>query len=170
MPADVRSLDALRDFRAALIVFLGAVGDSLMALQEAVFVAVDWVENEQPRYWDSEVLKAYDQVAEKRIALETNRMRKEAFGHRPSLAEEKQALEEAKRRLAYCQQKVDIVKNTSIDLRHEADEFLGRLSSLQRLIETDLPKMIGLLERMLLALEAYSETGQPMSDGSEMES
>lgn len=159
-PANVRSLDAIREFRAALVVFLGQVGDALLALQEQVFVAVDWVENEQPRYWDREVLRAYDQVAEARVALETNRLRKEAFGHRPSLVEEKQALEAAKRRLAYCQQKVEVVKQAGISLRHEADEFLGRLASLQRLVEGDLPKMIGLLERMLAALESYAETGE----------
>ena len=159
--ANIRSLDAIREFRAALIVFLQQVGDALLSLNEQVFVAVDWVENERPRFWDREVLRGYDDVAETRIALETNRMRKEGFGHRPSLAEEKKALETAKRRLAYCQQKVEIVKQTGISLRHEADEFLGRLSTLQRAVEADLPKMIGMLERMLLSLEAYSETAEP---------
>lgn len=162
--ANVHSLDAIRDFRSALIVFLMQLGDALSALQEQVFVAVDWVENEQPRYWDGEVLRSYDKVAEARVALETNRLRKEAFGHRPSLAEEKAALEAAKRRLAYCQQKVEIVKQTGISLRHEADEFLGRLSALQRVVDGDLPKMIGLLERMIAAIENYSETGQPPAE------
>ncbi len=158
--ANVRSLDAIRDFRSALIVFLSQVADALLALQEQVFSAVDWVENEQPRYWDNEVLRAYDNVSEARIALETNRLRKEAFGHRPSLAEEKAALEAAKRRLAYCQQKVEIVKQAGISLRHEADEFLGRLASLQSLVDGDLPKMIGMLERMIAAIESYTETGK----------
>jgi hypothetical protein len=44
-----------------------------------------------------------------------------------------------------------------IKVRHEADEFRGRMSQLERLIETDLPKMIALLERMLTALESYAE-------------
>ena len=155
--ANVRSVDAIGDFRTALLVFNERVNDALMALQEQVFYALDWVENDRPRYWRQEVLDALDSVAESRNAMETNRMRKEGFGFRPSLIEEKKALALAKQRLAYCQEKVEIVKQTSIDFRQETDEFVGRLSQLQRLVETDIPKMVGLLERMILALERYSE-------------
>ena len=118
---------------------------------------MDWVENERPRYWGQQLLTAYDKVSEMRIALEVARMRKTAYDHQPSLAEEKEALGAAKKRLAYCQEKVELVKRTSIDLRHETDEFLGRLSQLNRLVDTDIPKMLGLMERMLAALESYSE-------------
>lgn len=155
--ANVRSIDAIGDFRTALLVFNERVNDALMALQEQVFYALDWVENDRPRYWRQEVLDALDSVAESRNAMENNRMRKEGFGFRPSLIEEKKALALAKQRLAYCQEKVEIVKQTGIDLRQETDEFVGRLSQLQRLVETDIPKMVGLLERMILALERYSE-------------
>lgn len=155
--ANVRSIDAIGDFRTALLVFNERVNDALMALQEQVFYALDWVENDRPRYWRQEVLDALDSVAESRNAMENNRMRKEGFGFRPSLIEEKKALALAKQRLAYCQEKVEIVKQTGIDLRQETDEFVGRLSQLQRLVETDIPKMVGLLERMILVLERYSE-------------
>ena len=159
--ANVRSLESIRDFRVALIVFNNAIGDALLDMQEQAFSALDWVENERPRYWGQQLLTAYDKVSEMRIALEVARLRKTAFDHQPSLAEEKEALGSAKKRLAYCQQKVELVKRTSIDLRHETDEFLGRLSQLNRLVETDIPKMIGLMERMLAALESYTEfTGQ----------
>lgn len=166
---NVRSVDAIGDFRAALIVFNERVNDAITALQEQVFYALDWVENDRPRYWRQEVLDALDSVAESRNAMETNRMRKEGFGFRPSLIEEKKALALAKQRLAYCQEKVEIVKQTGIDFRQETDEFVGRLGQLQRLVETDIPKMVGLLERMILALEKYSEfTGKlEASDNSE---
>ncbi len=163
--ANVHSIDSLRDFRAALLVFSQRVNDALTNLQEQVFYALSWVENDQPRYWRQEVLDAFDDVAETRTSLETNRMRKEAYGHKPSLVEEKKALADAKRRLAYCQEKVEIVKQTGIDLRQETDEFVGRMSQLQRLVETDIPRMVGLLERMILALERYSEfAGQAEED------
>lgn len=160
-PANIRSFEVISDFRAALLVFCGQIEDALLSMQEQVAHAVLWFETDRPRYWKQETLTAFNQVAEARIALETNRLRKEAFGHRPSLIEEKKALEAAKKRLAYCQEKVEIVKQTSISIRHESDEFLGQLSQLQRVIESDIPKMISMLDRMLAALEAYAEhTGQ----------
>ena len=155
--ANVRSIEAIRDFRVALLIFQQNVNDALMSMQEQVYSALEWIENDRPRHWHQQELKAFDQISEARIALETARMRKSMDDFRPSLIEEKQALRDAKDRLAYCQEKVRIVKAMSIKVRHEADEFRGRMSQLERLIETDLPNSIALLERMLTALESYAE-------------
>jgi hypothetical protein len=155
--ANVRSIEAVRDFRIALLMFQQNVSDALMTMQEQVYSALEWMENDRPRHWHQQELKAFDQVSESRIALESARMRKSMDDYRPSLIEEKQALKDAKDHLAFCQEKVRLVKAMCIKVRHEADEFRGRMSQLERLIETDLPKMIALLERMLTALESYAE-------------
>lgn len=167
--ANVRSIDALKDFRAALLVFSQQVNDALITMQDQTMHALDWVENDRPRYWRQSVLDSHDLIAAKRVELEQAMLRKSGFDHRPSLIEEKEALAAAKRRLAYCQQKVQIVKQTGIELRHESDEFVGRMSQLLRLVETDLPKMVAMLEHMVLALEKYSEVAKSTSDdGSEI--
>lgn len=155
--AKVRNIEAIRDFRVALMMFQQNVNDALVSMQEQVYSALEWMENDRPRHWHQQELKAFDQISEARIALETARMRKSMDDYRPSLIEEKQALQDAKDRLAFCQEKVRIVKAMSVKVRHEADEFRGRMSQLERLIETDLPSMIALLKRMLTALEAYAE-------------
>jgi hypothetical protein len=155
--ANVRSIEAVRDFRIAMIIFHQNVLDALMTMQEQVYSALQWIENDRPRHWHQQELKAFDQISEARIALEGARMRKSMDDYRPSLIEEKQALKDAKDRLTYCQEKMRIVKAMSLKVRHEADEFRGRMSQLERLLETDIPKMIALLERMLTALEAYAE-------------
>jgi hypothetical protein len=155
--ANVLSIEAVRDFRIALLMFQQNVSDALMAMQEQVYSALEWIENDRPRHWHQQELKAFDLISAARIALESARMRKSMDDYRPSLIEEKQALKDAKERLAFCQEKMRIVKAMCIKVRHEADEFRGRMSQLEGLIETDLPKMISLLERMLTALESYAE-------------
>ncbi len=155
--ANVKSIEAIRSFRVALIKFAEKVTDAVESMKDQVFHAVSWVELEQPRHWHQQELTAYDCVSEARIQLEVSKMRKETADFRPSLIEEKQALQAAKRRLEYCRQKVQLVKAAAYKVRHEADEFQGRLGQVERLLETDLPNMIALLERMVSSLEAYAE-------------
>ncbi|MBI1310683.1 hypothetical protein GC176_05185 [bacterium] len=155
--ANVKSIEAIRNFRVALIRFTEKVADAVESMKDQVFHAVSWVELEQPRHWHQQELTAYDRVSEARIQLEVSKMRKETADFRPSLIEEKQALRAAKRRLEYCRQKVQLVKAAAFKVRHEADEFQGRLGQVDQVLETDLPNMIAMLERMLTALEAYAE-------------
>jgi len=169
MPANVQSIESLRDFRARLLIFQEKVNDALMTMQEQVYHAMDWIERDRPRYWHQAELKAFDQISQARVAMETARMRTETDGFRPSLIEEKQALRDAKTRLAFCQEKIRILQSMIVRVHHEADEFRGRLSQMQRLVETDLPKMVGLLDSMTNALEAYAEikTNDGTDDGTD---
>ena len=162
--ANVQSIEAIRDFRSAMIMFAQQVSDSLEAMKEQVFQAVDWIENDRHRYWHQQELSAYDRISETRVAYHSAKMRKETDDFRPALIEEKEAIRAAKDRLAYCQTKLQQVKSVAIKCRHEAEEFQGRMSQLERLIETDVPKVLGLMERMLVALEAYAETSVNEAD------
>jgi hypothetical protein len=155
--ANVKSIDVIAEFRATLLVFQNRVLDSLSTMQEEVFRALDYVENDRPRHWRQQVLDAFDEIASTRVAYEQAKMRKETAGIRASMIEEKTAIRDAKEHLQKCQQKVEIVRQAGITLHHESDEFMGRMSQLQRLVETDIPKMCGLLSRMLDALEKYAE-------------
>ncbi len=162
--ANVKSIEAIRNFRVALIKFAEKITDAVESMKDQVFHSVSWVELDQPRHWHQQELTAYDRVSEARIQLEVSKMRKETADFRPSLIEEKQALQAAKRRLEYCRQKVQLVKAAAIKVRHEADEFQGRLSQVDRLLETDLPNMIAMLERMVSSLEAYAEVSTKDAD------
>jgi len=164
--ANVTSFEMIREFRAALLVFQNRVLDALATLQEQVFQALDYVENDRPRYWRQQVLNAYDAISAARVALEQAKMRKEISGNRASLIEEKTVIRDAKQHLQKCKETVERVRQAGITLHHEADEFMGRLSQLQQLIETDIPKMCGLIERMLEALEKYAEVGGGNVDSS----
>lgn len=163
--ANVRSIEGLREFRAAVLIFQTRVNDAIQSMKEEVFSALDWIENDRPRHWHAAELKAFDRISEARVQLEIAKMRKETADFRPSLIEEKQAVRDAKDWLAHCQEKVRLVKAAIVRVRHEADEFQGRLSQIERLVETDLPRLLGLLEAMLRALEAYAEvTTRPAED------
>lgn len=160
MSANVRDIESLQSFRAALIKFADELASVLDGIQIEIQRSVAWIEQDRPFYWNVQSRKAYDQVANTRTALTTCQMRTVA-GRRPSCIEEKVAYDKAKRRLQHCQDQIKHVQSWATKLRRESDEFRGRLAPLQRLLEGDIPKMVGLLERMMTILEAYAEVARP---------
>jgi hypothetical protein len=160
--ANVRSIPAIRDFRSAVQVFLEEANGSLDMIRMGLQRAFEWIEHDRPQYWQAQQRRAFDLVAATRTALETCQMRKVA-GRQPSCIEEKQAHAAAKRRLEECRERIERVKKWSIKLHHDANEFRGRMSSLGRALEQDVPKLLALLERSAAILEAYADiaAGEP---------
>ena len=154
--ANVHSLEALGEFKLTLIDFKASIEDAIMMLEQEILRAVDWLEHDRPFYWDNQIRNAYDSVGEARTNYESCRTRTVA-GHRSMCLEEKKALEMAKRRLKLCQDKMEVSKKWFITIRHEADEYRGRMSQLQRCMDDELPKTMALLERMIRSLEEYVE-------------
>ena len=155
--ANVHSIDAIRDLRAALIKFQHEGKSCLDGLATEVQRIVQWIEYDRPAYWQSQVRRAFDQVAEARSALQTCQMRS-VVGRRPSCIEEKQNYKKARLRLEHCETQVRSVKRWAAKIHHELDEFRGRLGGPQRMLEGDIPRVCALLDKQLLALEAYAET------------
>lgn len=154
--ANVTSISAVREFRAALVQFADEAASALDAMSGQIHRALDWVEHEQPPYWQQQIKLAFDEVAETRTRLETCLLRTVA-GHRPSCIEEKQDHRKARQRLEYCQQMVPKVKSWSVKFRHESDEYRGRIGQLAHMIDVELPRMIALIDNTVAALERYAD-------------
>ena len=156
--AQVRSIPAIREFKAALTLFRDDSAAAIDMMLMELHRAIDWIEHDRPAYWQNETRKAFELVAATRTALNTCLMRTVA-GHRSSCIEEKQAHAAAKRRLQHCQEQIERVRRWTIKIRHEIDEFRSRLSVLRRRLDSDVPDSILLLDRMATALEAYAGLG-----------
>lgn len=159
--AQVWTLDALVEFRAALIVFLERAAGACGSLRQEVQRTMIWLEQEQPRYWQEQVRRAFDRVAGARTALETCRLRTVA-GRRPACIEEQVALRRAKERLEYCQGQVEVTRRWAIKARDQSEEFMGRIGPLERALEYEVPQMLAALERMIAAIEAYADVQRPL--------
>ena len=162
--AKVASIEAVREFRAALIQFAAEATSALESMTAQVHRAQDWIEHERPAYWQQQIKLAFDEVAATRTRLETCLLRTVA-GRKPSCIEEKDAHRKAKQRLEYCQLMVPQVKQWAVKFNHEADEYRGRMGSFTRAVEVDLPRMIALIVRTSSALEKYAElTAEPVEE------
>ncbi len=152
--AHVTELDSLVAFRAALIVFAERADSALGSLRQECRRTLMWLEQERPRYWQDQIRRGYDKIGTARSAYDACRMRTVA-GHRSACLEEQQALRKAQARVAYCQEQEVVTRRATFRAQEQAEEFTGQLGPLERTLEHDLPQMIGALERMILAIEAY---------------
>ena len=159
-PANVHSLEAVRDFRGSLIRFGEQATDCLDSLHGQVHRMIDWLEHDRPAYWQQQIRRGFDQVAEARLGLQRCQMR-QVGDHRPACVEEKQALSRAKARLEYCQKKLEVVHRCQRVVEEEANQFRSRCGQIDSLLQRDLPHMAGLLDRILVSLEAYVAIDAP---------
>ena len=160
--ANVTSIPAMFEFRAALVQFHESARVSLDSMRFEVMRALDWLQHDRGPYWMQKVREGFDDVAQARIQLENCRRRVVA-GNKPACIEEQIELRNSRIRLQTAQEKVGIVRRWVGQLTQASEEFRGRIGQLGVSVENDVPEMIMLLDRMLASLEAYSAMG-PMGE------
>ena len=158
--AHVTKVDALGDFRAALLKFQSDAADAPDQLRMEVERADQWLEHDRPTFWRNEVKANSDRVAEARLDLERCRMRK-IDGEPPACYDEQKALAAAKRRLAISEEKVEAVRAWRQQVAHESVEFAGRQGQLSNWLQADLPRTVAALERRIAAIDAYLTAAPP---------
>lgn len=163
MSANIRNIEAVREFRASLIVFMDEALAAVDSMALDAQRALAWIEQDRPHYWEAQTRRAFDHVGAARTAYETCRLRTVA-GRRSSCIEEKQAFEKAKRRLEFCHEQKERIQRWAVKTLREADEFRTRLSRMRRLLESDVPKAIALLQETAEILESYADLPPSSSD------
>jgi hypothetical protein len=159
--AHVGSFEAVRDFRAALHTFLEEVRDAMCSYDLEVRRSLEWLLEAQPRRWQQQVRACEDEVVKAKIDLERCRSSSLPGGGTPSCMEERKALERARQRKQYAEQKVESVRRWGSLIQREAAEYAGRAHQLASVFDADLPQAIALLDRVLDALESYAALSAP---------
>ena len=153
--AKVKSVDALREFREALLVFIDDARNALTAVEMENRRVTEWVNQTQKFYWINEVKRRREKMNE--IRGELHRKKLSGAGE----TEAKEATRIANARLREAEEKVEIVKKAAPFLQHAIDEYLGLARPLGDMLTGDLEKALGMLERMANALDDYLNTSLP---------
>lgn len=177
--ANVKSIDAVKRFQAAVLQFQEDARLCMSALELQLQKIVGWLERDRPGFWKREIEKCYREMGEARIRLHQCQMRK-VGDFRPTCFEERKALEKAKKDLEFAQKQVPVVKYWNVNSQQEANEFHGRASQMTQILERELPRLLALLREAVDRLEAYgnvtlpntvsvpqfinSNTGQPVTE------
>lgn len=161
--ARVTSIDALKEFRLALANFGEDADAALCSIELEINRFVDWLHYEQMSYWNREVRKRTDKVAEARSDLHKKKLTA-MFGNSPSIVDEQVALKRAKVRLEEAEEKVKTVRKWLGIVQHAVNEYEGQAQQLGNVIADDIPRGLAVLGRMIDALEKYTQMAPPTQD------
>ena len=157
-PANVQSVAAIESVRLALLRFGDAVEQATMVLENEIRRVIDWIEHDRPRHWRAQMHQAHEELAQSQAALHRCLMFPVA-DERPSCHEERDQVNRARARLAYCQEKTERLKHWVREVRKEQFTFEGRISHLRQMVEVDLPQAVSLLAKLIRRLEEYQAIG-----------
>lgn len=157
--AEVASLDAVRDWKAALGAFRGTAQEALVGVELAVRRACDWLD-ERRHFWQHELRRREEAVTVAKSEL-WRRKNMPIVAH-PDCTEQEKALRRALHRLEEAHEKLEKNRQWGIALRRAIEEYEGPARRLGHRLEADVPKALALLGDKIAALEAYVATAVPV--------
>lgn len=159
--ANVRSIDALQRLRVALI---RCHEELTMAISEAdgtVDRAVSWVERDRVPHWRMRIQRLGEEVNDARSALFRKQTVTSSADSRPSVVDEKKALDRAKAMLDDAERRSQRSRAWAAEMPRQQALYKGGTAMLAAMVERDLPMAIAALERMSVALERYHRDATP---------
>jgi hypothetical protein len=163
--ADVKSIDTLAFVRSAFAAFAHESSQAVSEIEMQGARAVEWLCVDQAAYWKTEIRRASDLVNKAIKDLEHCKTFKKVGNNTPSCIEEKKALEKARQRLAFTEQKAEMVRKWTPVVQQQFRETCVRLVRFRDVIDVDCPRSMAQLERMLRSLDAYQNVSSPTAGG-----
>lgn len=157
--AKITKIEALREFRATLILYQQALSDSAEMLLMEMRRGVGWVETDRTAYWPARARQLDEDLVDAKNELEQCEARAVEDQRRSCYAEKKKVTA-VKQKLESARQKIKLVRKWRGVIGKERDEFETRISHLRDYAEVDMPQAIAALQRMIDALDKYAAPGQ----------
>ena len=160
MPGDANITDvgALDEFRRALIRFREELNAALAEADSEVKSTFVWLERDRMLHWRRAVPRLDEELTSAKSALFRKESQTMGTGQRPSVIDEKKAVERAKRRCEDARERLERTRRWLATLERDVSLFKSAMSPLASLVDRDLPDAILRLRNMSLALEAYLAT------------
>jgi hypothetical protein len=155
MNADVRSIDALRDWHANLTTYGETLSEGLAGVELEIRRAFDWL-SEQLGRWQRAVRECEEDVTQAKAELAARKF-PGWDGRLPDTTVQEKALRTAKARLEYAEDQVLRVRGWSGRLPKMIEEvYRGAAHRLGAFLEIDLQQGLAILSRRIGALESYA--------------
>ena len=159
--ADVKSIDALKDAKAALAEFRNVARIALAEAFSDVQRPHSWLQGDRRTWWQAEVRRRQEKVNQAKSDL--YRAQLAAMDDRPSCIEQRKQLQRSERALEEAHRKVELVRKWTRVLDREMLLFRGKCQPIARAVDGDLAKGEARLEVLLDDLDAYVRLQAPAS-------
>jgi hypothetical protein len=158
--ANVTSVEAIKEFRSKLIVYVTKARPALEEVSAEVLRTRLWLQDTQRPYWESQIKRRMKVLEEAQQALFSARL----GNLREPTAAETAAVTRAKRSLEEAEGKLRITKLWSRDFDNRVEPLAKQLEKLHNILSIDLTKAIASLSETVKTLDAYSEAPPAMGD------
>ncbi len=153
--ARLTRIDAVQEMAAAVDVFRNEATAALESLDIEIRRALEWIHHDRHDHWNHQVRRGWEQITEARVQLQQAMTARRIGNHDPACIDEKKALARAKKRLEIAQEKVESVRHCALAIDHAVNEYRGARTPLSSWLESEVPKGLAALRRMMDNLEDY---------------
>jgi hypothetical protein len=158
--AAVHSIEGLKDFRVALALFAEDALSALGAVDMEVKRTVHWVHYDRRAYWQEQIKRRRELVSMAQAEVFRRKLSKTA-DNSPAMSEQKELLRKAEASLHDAERRIELVKKWEPALQQAVLEYKASRARIKNLASGDVPRAIALLERLIVALEAYLTEAPP---------
>jgi hypothetical protein len=158
--ANVRSVDAIKDFKIALITFAEEAQVALGSTEMEIRQIRNWLQRDQLSHWQSQVKRGQERVSMAKAEL-FRRQLSQANSDAISDTDQKEALRDAQRRLREAEDKVERIKRWFPVLEHAISEYHSQSQPLGDRLAGSFAASLNVLERMIVALDSYLAMAPP---------
>jgi hypothetical protein len=153
--ARVESIDALKHFRVALFKFQEAANVALGDAESDLHTTMNWLENDQYMYWQSQIRKRHEIVERCKEAVRMKKVFRDSSGRTPSAVEEEKALLIAQRRKEEAETRFANVKKYTRVLQKEMESYKGSVQRFATTVQSEIPVAAAMLDNLVQTLEQY---------------
>jgi hypothetical protein len=164
--ADVRSIDALKDFRVALALYEEDTLAALGAVEAEVRRTSQWLLQDRPLYWQEQIKRRREQVTAAKSEVFRRQLQKKP-DYSPSMSEPMEILRRAEASLQDAEKRLSMVRKWQPLFQQAVLEYHGSIQRIKELAAVDVPRAVNLLSRLIDALEAYLQVVPPSGLGTE---
>ncbi|MEZ6209820.1 MAG: hypothetical protein R3B46_01030 [Phycisphaerales bacterium] len=157
--ARIRSVEALRPLRAAILVFARDVASILSSAEAEIAKTIDWLQRDRVTYWRAETQRRGEMLARAKSDLYRAQIQKK------SLVDEKKAIGRAKEALRDAEERLEASRKWAVRLEHDRALYAGAVQGLSVSVSIDLPKAAAMLELMSRSLDEYVALSASWADG-----
>src|SRR3954469_14015664 len=158
--ANVRSVDAIKDFKITLINFAEEARIALGSAEMEIRQVRNWLTRDQLSYWQSQVKRCMERVSMARTELHRRQL-SQANSDAVSDTDQKEALREAQRRLHEAEEKVQKIKRWIPMFEHAISEYNSQSQPLGDRLAGSFVASLNVLDRMIAALDSYLAMAPP---------
>lgn len=159
--ANVKSVEALAEVKAALLEFAVTARASISTVDGEIRHITDYLRMDRPSHWKHEIRARENVVTQ--CKLEIQRKRLIAAPEPASTVFEERQLKKAQARVESGRARLAAVQRWQPIWEKEASNAKSMMRGLEEALAVDIPRAVARLERMMTSLEAYAAIRPPGS-------